>query len=185
MSDTLQVATLNHVLPICHRSWPRPLWFRYREGGNQPFPTGGGKPSRPWSARPPGPLPFWPSWPSKTAQDGAKSPQERAKSPQERPKTASRVELANSFGPCNRSYTAGLEPSHTVTCIYLDYYCFKTLLESPGRFVQVLINIHNQLQGSFLSSDPQRSCSGPFLKGTSLSTVHVTVAQAIRKTITI
>ena len=66
-------------------------------GPNHVFPTGGVEIICSWSARRPGPLLLWPSWPSKTAQDRLKIPQERPKiaqerpkSPQERPKTTPR-----------------------------------------------------------------------------------------------
>ena len=60
------------------------------EGSKSAFHPGGGGHVCPGPPRLPGPLLFWVSWPSKTAQDRAKSPKERTKSPQERPKTASR-----------------------------------------------------------------------------------------------
>ena len=91
---------LSSIVSFSSFLWPWKVEYR-REGGggNKRFRRGGLRWFALGSARPPGSLLFWPSWPSRTAQDRAKSPQERTKSPQERPKTASRSQRNDPRSP--------------------------------------------------------------------------------------
>ena len=80
--------SLSSIVPFSSSPGPGRLSIDARGGvPNRRFRRGG-RTFCPWSDMPAGPLPFWPSWPFKTAQDRLKSPQEQTKSPQDRPKTS-------------------------------------------------------------------------------------------------
>ena len=83
---------LSSIVSFSSFHWPPEVEVLTRGGGSKSRISDGGgvRTVCPWVRQAPWTAAFWPSWPSKTAQDRAKSPQERTKSPQERPKTASR-----------------------------------------------------------------------------------------------